>query len=52
MIVPIWTATFLGSRSDNRTTKNPRDVLVHLVHLGFGTLQVDWALVLLCVAPL
>jgi hypothetical protein len=29
-----------GSCGDNRTAKNPRDVLVQLVHLGSGTLQV------------
>ena len=34
------TVAFLGSRGDNRTAKNPGDVLVHLVHLGCGTLQV------------
>ena len=43
------TVAFLGSRGDNRTAKNPGDVLVHLVHLGCGTLQVVWALVFLCV---
>ena len=34
------TVAFLGSRGDNHTAKNPGDVLVHLVHLGCGTLQV------------
>jgi hypothetical protein len=43
---------FYGSCSDNRTAKNPGDVLVHLVHLGRGTLQVVWALMFFCVSLL
>jgi hypothetical protein len=34
----------------NHTAKNLRNVLVHLVHLGLGTLQVVWALVFSCVS--
>jgi hypothetical protein len=41
-----------GSCGDNRTAKNPGDVSVHLVHLGRGTLQVVWALVIFCVSLL
>jgi hypothetical protein len=40
MLVPYSIIAFFGSCGDNRTAKNPRDVLVHLVHLGHGTLQV------------
>jgi hypothetical protein len=34
------------------TVENFRDVLVHLVHLGLGTLQVVWALMFFCVSLL
>ena len=40
MLVPISIVAFLGSRDNNHTAKSPRDVIVHLVHLGRGTLQV------------
>jgi hypothetical protein len=39
---------FYGSCGDNHTAKNPRNVSVHLVHLGRGILQVVWALVFFC----
>ena len=44
ILVPNRPKNFFGFRGDNRTTKNHGDVLVHLVHLGCGTLQVVWAL--------
>jgi hypothetical protein len=49
MLVPCRPWCLLGSCSDNHTAKNPGDVLVHLVHIGHGTLQVVWALVFCCV---
>jgi ABC-type uncharacterized transport system fused permease/ATPase subunit len=45
----LYTVASLGSCGDNRIAKNFRDVLVHLVHLGLGTLQVVWALMFFCV---
>jgi ABC-type uncharacterized transport system fused permease/ATPase subunit len=52
MLVPCRPERLFGSCGDNRITKNFRDVLVHLVHLGLGTLQVVWVLVFFCVSLL
>jgi hypothetical protein len=52
MLVPSRPCRLFGSCDDNRTTKNTGDVLVHLVHLGHGTLQVIWALMFFCMSLL
>jgi hypothetical protein len=52
MLVPCRPYRLLGSCGDNRTAKNPGDVLVHLVHQGRGTLQFIWALMFFCVSLL
>jgi hypothetical protein len=43
---------FFGSYGDHRTAKNPRNVLVHLVHLGHGTQELGWAPKFSCVSLL